>query len=398
MRILNHDRSGHPFQVQLSRELARRGHQVLHSYATFFQTPKGSLSKLKEDPDTFDVVGIELDEPFQKYAYLKRRAQELKYSRLLIDQIQAFSPDVVILANVPPDAQTAVYKALKHTNKKLVFWVQDLYGIAIKKILNKKLPLLGEFVGGYYSWLEKKLLLQSDEIVLITEDFHPLMSAWGVSKEKTHVIPNWAPLNELPVRPKNNEWAINHSLEDKFCILYSGTLGMKHNPDLLLQLARHFQDKPNIEIVVVSEGLGADWLQEQKQRYNLGNLKLMPFQPFLQYPNVLGSSDILVAILEPDAGIFSVPSKVLSYLCSERPLLLAVPLENLAARIVTQHKAGVVVDPLDIEGFVAAANDMIDNHVLSREFAKNGRSYAEKMFNIEMIGRQFEKIILTMLH
>ncbi len=31
MRILVHDYSGHPFQAQLSRELARRGHDVVHS-------------------------------------------------------------------------------------------------------------------------------------------------------------------------------------------------------------------------------------------------------------------------------------------------------------------------------------------------------------------------------
>jgi hypothetical protein len=36
MRILISDYSGHPFQVQLSRELARRGHGVTHSYSTGF--------------------------------------------------------------------------------------------------------------------------------------------------------------------------------------------------------------------------------------------------------------------------------------------------------------------------------------------------------------------------
>ena len=34
MRILVHDHSGHPFQAELSRELARRGHVVTHSFAT----------------------------------------------------------------------------------------------------------------------------------------------------------------------------------------------------------------------------------------------------------------------------------------------------------------------------------------------------------------------------
>ena len=44
LRILVSDYSGHPFQVQLSRELARRGHEVIHSYSAGFQTPKGNLA------------------------------------------------------------------------------------------------------------------------------------------------------------------------------------------------------------------------------------------------------------------------------------------------------------------------------------------------------------------
>ena len=44
LRIAVHDYSGHPFQVQLSRALAERGHEVLHLYSTRFQTPRGPLA------------------------------------------------------------------------------------------------------------------------------------------------------------------------------------------------------------------------------------------------------------------------------------------------------------------------------------------------------------------
>ena len=42
MRVLVHDFSGHPFQVELSRELARRGHEVTHSYCPAWVSGKGS--------------------------------------------------------------------------------------------------------------------------------------------------------------------------------------------------------------------------------------------------------------------------------------------------------------------------------------------------------------------
>ncbi len=42
MRILVHDYSGHPFQAQLSRELARRGHDVVHSTCTAYVSGKAT--------------------------------------------------------------------------------------------------------------------------------------------------------------------------------------------------------------------------------------------------------------------------------------------------------------------------------------------------------------------
>lgn len=51
MRLLVHDYSGHPHQVQLSRELAKRGHEVLHLYAGFLQTPRGDQGRIRTRQD-----------------------------------------------------------------------------------------------------------------------------------------------------------------------------------------------------------------------------------------------------------------------------------------------------------------------------------------------------------
>jgi glycosyltransferase involved in cell wall biosynthesis len=351
------------------------------------------LIKKPADPSGFSVIGINLDKPFQKYSLVKRRFQEIEYAKLLVAQIREFYPDVIILANTPPDAQAYVYRKLGHSGIKLIFWVQDLYGIAIKRILRKRAPILGDLVGYYYIRIERELLRQSDEVVLITGDFVELAHQWGIKPERIHVIPNWAPIEEIPVRSKSNPWAQEHRLTGQFCFLYSGTLGMKHNPDLLLQLALRFREDSQTQVVVVSEGLGADWLREKKQQLALDNLVLLGFQPFDKMPDVLGTADILVAILEPDAGVFSVPSKVLTYLCAQCPLLLAVPPENLAARIVSQNEAGLVVNPTDTEAFIKAAETLKNDTVLQQKCGENALAYAEKHFNISEIGNQFEKIV-----
>ena len=81
-RILIHDYAGHPFQIQLSRELPRRGYDVLHLYSGHNNTPRGDLEKRISDPDSLTVEGILTKKTIQKYSFIKRRSQEIEYGKI----------------------------------------------------------------------------------------------------------------------------------------------------------------------------------------------------------------------------------------------------------------------------------------------------------------------------
>ena len=392
-RILIHDYAGHPFQVQLSRELARRGYNVLHLYFGLNNTPKGDLEKRISDPDTFAVEGVYTKEPIQKYSYLKRWFQDIEYGNLMAARIKAFKPDFLLSSNTPLDSQKIIMRACNHAGTKFIFWLQDLSGLAAMKLLRNKIPVLGALVGWYHIQLERRMLRLSHQVVLISEDFKSILLEWQVASNSIIVIPNWAPLDELPVREKNNPWSSQHGIQDKFCFLYTGGLGLKQDPNMLLQLALHFKSNPDIRVVVISEGPGGAWLRGKKREFGLENLIVLGYQPFIQMPEAMASGDVLVTTLEPGAGIFSVPSKALSYLCAARPQLLAVPLENLAAKIVIKNNAGLVVPPGDVVAFVRSAERLVKDAALREMCSRNARMYAERTFNIQTIGDQFESIL-----
>ncbi|MCP3873869.1 MAG: glycosyltransferase family 4 protein [Desulfobacteraceae bacterium] len=395
MRILINDHAGHPFQVQLSRCLAKRGHDVLHTYCALLSTPRGALIRNDNDPDTFKVEGVLTRKEFSKYSLMSRFLQEKELGRANVTRLAAFQPDVCISANTPLGAQTMMINECRQNGIKFVFWAQDLLGVGIRNNVRKKLPILGNFIGLYYCRLEQMLLRRSDEIVIITDDFQPIMRSAGIPDKKIHVIENWAPLEELPVKQKTNQWSFQHGLDKKFCFLYSGTLGMKHNPELIVTLALAFKTQKDVAIVVITEGIGAEFLKSKKEKLGLSNLILFPFQPFRDLPDVLATGDVLLAILEPDAGVFAVPSKVLTCLCAQRPLLLAVPPENLASVIVTDSRAGFAVSPSNFKCFTETANKLYQDGELRNEFAMNGRIYAEKTFDIERITDKFENMLVA---
>jgi glycosyltransferase involved in cell wall biosynthesis len=385
-RILVHDYSGHPFQVQLARSLARRGHEVLHVYSESFQTPKGDLAARPDDPLRFRIAGLSLSEPFQKSSFLKRRAQEIEFGRMVAHEIRRFQPDIVLSSNAPLDTQAVIHKAARACGARFVFWLQDIYSEAIGRFLPATFPLIGNAVARRYQRLEFGLLRQSDHVVAITDDFVPYLRQNGIAPGRISVIENWAPLDEMrSVEPKQSESEIGNG---PIRVVYAGTLGYKHNPDLLMQAAKALP----VAIDVHSEGTIAESLACRATVEGVNNLRVKPWVPFADLPDVLGGADILIAMIEEGAGAFCVPSKVLTYFGCGRPVLASVPRNNLARRLIERADAGLASDPDDAAGFIDNLRGLADDAGLRRRLGSNGLAYARANFAIEPITDRFEAI------
>jgi colanic acid biosynthesis glycosyl transferase WcaI len=393
MRIVVHDYAGHPNEVYMSRELARRGHDVLHLYAGSIETPRGELVKRPQDAPTFEVDGIFLEKPFLKHTYVRRQLQEIEYGRLLAIRVAKFKPEVVLSGNTPLFPQARLLRMCHRSGIAFVFWVEDVYSLAVDAGLRKKFPVVGGLVGGHYMRLEKKLLRQSDKVVLISEGFAPTVQRWGVPMEDVYVEPLWPPLDELPVIPKDNDWSRRHGFDRTMNLMYAGTLGTKHNPETLAKLAEHFRDRPEVRVIVISEGAGTRYLQKRKSESGLDNLVLMPYQPYDELPQVMGAADVLLGLLEASAGEFSVPGKVLSHFCAARPQVAAVPLVNRAAKVIQESGGGYAIAVGDDKAFLDAVQRLVDDDNLRQEMGRRAREYAETAFDIRKIGKRFEEIL-----
>ncbi len=391
--IFLHDYAGHPFQAELSRELARRGHHVTHGFFAADTGPKGVLERTAGDPPTLSFAAIDIGEPYSKGSFVKRRFQDLAYGRAAAAAIDAARPDIVISGNTPTEAQGFLVKAAQRSDARFVYWCQDFYSIAVSKILSRKLPVVGAGIGLYYTALERAQMRASDGVIVITDDFSPQARAWGVALEKLHVIPNWGAIDQIPLLPKINAWSTEHGLTDELVFMYTGTLGLKHNPMLLIDLARRYKGDPRVRIVVVAAGVGVAALEAAKAAENLDNLMLLGLQPFERFAEVLASADVLTGVIERDAGVFSVPSKVLSYLCAGRPVLLAAPKENLAARNVRAQACGLVVEPEDIDGWCAEADTLLRDEGVRARMGAASRAYAEEHFVLDRVGDRFEEVM-----
>jgi glycosyltransferase involved in cell wall biosynthesis len=263
----------------------------------------------------------------------------------------------------------------------------------MSNLLRKRYPFVGPLVTRYYACVERSLLRRADQVICICDDFADYVHNWGVDPNRCNVIENWASREEIAPLPADNEWSRMHGLSGKTVFLYAGTLSIKHDPDILLQLARANICDSSFVLVVASEGPGADWLREQVCNEKLETLKILPFQPYEVLPQMLAAASVLVALIEPHAAQFSVPSKILSYMAAGRAVLLSAPASNFGSRLLEKANAGIVTPPGDLDTFLRAAAMLVADEVGRERYAANARHYAEENFDIRALGDRFQTII-----
>ena len=385
-KIVIHDYAGHPFQLDLSIALAKNGFEVFHIYTSSSGGPKAGFER---EISNLKIINFEVSN-INKSNFVKRYFQERDYGLRLVKKINQINPDIVISANTPLTAQNNLCNWCRKNDKKFIFWLQDIISVAASSILVKKIGFLGKIVSWYFEYLERKILNRSDAIVSICDQFNDILAKWNINT-KSYVIPNWAPIKEMPMHDKNKEWLKKHNINQKFVCLYSGTMGMKHNPDVILDAAKKISNQEDIVFVIISEGEGANYLKENKEKYNLKNIMILPFQNFSDLPMIFGCSDALITILEDDAGVFSVPSKLWSYYCSGKPSILSVPKDNLTALITNQYKTGLVSTDKDIVDLIIKIKQ--NKNEIANKMGANARSYAEENFHIDSILEKFLNVL-----
>lgn len=397
MDVLLHDFSGHPFQAELARRLAGRGHNVTHLSSGEYVSGKGLLQTRPEDPASLSFETISLGRPFDKYSVGRRVRWELDYGLAACEKLEA-QFDAVIMCNVPLFALARFVREARRQDTPWLFWHQDVYSAGMAEELRRRLPAPAATAAAWsLDRLERHCARQAGEIVAIGELFTEVYKRWRVDPDRVSVIPNWAPLDEIFVSERDNPQAkmLFPGDENVLRLLYSGTLGRKHNPQLLVDLLRRTRAAGvNAVLTVVSEGEAADDLRATAAGDPDLPLHVVGFQPAEALTDTLASADVLIGLLEVEASAFSIPSKMLTYMAAGRPVLGLMPPSNAAAADAVSC-GGFAVDPTH-EGVGDAVQWLVSVASRPEERADIGRQMrelAERRFDPVRITEEFESVL-----
>ena len=248
---------GHPFQVALSRRLAARGHEVAHAYFAGDPGPKGALRPRGPD-DPVRFLGIGIGRPYDKGALVGRHLGDVRLrarggrGRWRRSGRRWWSRGTrrrrrrreVMRASCRARARRSCSGCRISTASRC----RGCCGGGSGRRARRSGRSIGRWSGGSFG--------RATGSCVITDDFRPLAEAWAERGAQVATIENWGALDEIWPGTRDNGFAREFGLADGFNFLYAGTLGLKHDPALLIALAEAVRGRGRMVVVGQGSGMG----------------------------------------------------------------------------------------------------------------------------------------------
>jgi len=225
-------------------------------------------------------------------------------------------------------------------------------------------------------------------IVAVTPGMRRLMVKRGIPEHRVVLIPNGAdtdcftpPTDQTP-SSENGKWTV----------LYSGTHGLVHGMESILDAAEELLDDERVRFVMVGDGVAKDALVEDAGRRNLSNVEFLPSQQPKQLAQRIRSADVCIATTT--AGTFSegtIPVKMFDYMACGKPVIAAVAGD--ARTIVAEADGGVVVAPGDSSALATAVRELLKNEDERHRLGKNGHDYVKWSYSRQHLAGRMNDLL-----
>ena len=287
--------------------------------------------------------------------------------------LRAKNCDVIFAPSTPP-IQGAMVALLKKIKK--IPFVYNLQDIFPDSLVGTSLAKKGSLLWKMGRIIENFTYRNADKIIVISEGFKKNIMAKGVPEEKIVVVYNWVDEEAVKHIPREeNKLFDKYGLDrNKFYITYSGNIGLTQNMDMLLEVSKELESEPNIQFVLIGDGAYKEKVKELIANKNIGNVTMLPFQPYEDISHVFSLGDVGLVISKPGVGENSVPSKTWSILSASRPVLANFD-ENELKEIVDKHRCGIFTKAGDKQAFKDAILRLYQEQGLCEELGRNGRQF-----------------------
>lgn len=324
----------------------------------------------------------------QKTNIIEKGLGQISLERVFQNAIKTYFANVkfdLLLYSTPPITFPKVIESVKKDNPqvKTYLLLKDIFPQnAVDMGMLSKTGVKG-LLYKFFRAKEKKLYALSDYIgcmspanVKYVLDHNP-----EISKDRVEVAPNSLELVELENSVDNSVLAKYNLPSDKPIFIYGGNLGVPQGIPFLIKCLEANADRDDCHFVVVGNGTYyqklADWYETAQPK----SVTVMKGLPKADYDQLVRSCSVGLIFLDYRFTIPNFPSRLLSYLEYQMPILCATdPISDIGP-IAEKNDFGFYIPSNDVNAFTHSVNRILACDI--KMMGKNGYDFLKENYLVE---------------
>lgn len=291
----------------------------------------------------------------------------------------------LILYSTPPITFTKVVKAIKNRDGAKSY-------LLLKDIFPQNAVDLGMMKE---NGILHRLFRRKEELMYSVSDFIGCMSPANVDYVLNHnpqipvknveVCPNSIQLDNFQLAEKESSYIRKkYNLKKGVTIfIYGGNLGKPQGLDFLLEILESNKNKQDRFFIIIGSGTEWNKISEWFRLNDISNAILLTGLPKLEYDKLVKACDVGLIFLDKRFTIPNYPSRLLSYLEYQMPIIAATDLNSDLGSIAFQNKYGFFCENGNLVDFNEQLDKLAGNQTLIREMGKNGYQFLSNNYTVD---------------
>ena len=311
--------------------------------------------------------------------YLVKRAIRKHFSKIRFD---------LVIYPTPPITFCGAVSYIKKRNHAATYLM--LKDIFPQNSLDLQMLSKGGIKGLIYRVFrrkEQKLYAISDHIGCMSDGNvrYLLEHETHIPREKIGLCPNAIKIHDVSLSAEE-KLALRKKYglpADRKILLYGGNVGKPQGIDFILRCLKTIKDRKDVCVLVVGSGTEYHRLEAHREEIRQENLYLMKEISPADFDHLTACCDIGLVFLDHRFTIPNIPSRILSYMQAEIPLLTATDPVTDLRQIVTENGFGLSCESVDEKEFVKALDQLLASDL--QAMGRKGRAFLEQEYDVNKV-------------
>ncbi|MDB5141263.1 MAG: hypothetical protein JWR12_3179 [Mucilaginibacter sp.] len=326
-----------------------------------------------------------------KPTLIKRLIQE--FSLIISASVNFFraqKPDVIVVFTTPISLGFLTCFFKKLYGCKLIINVQDFQleaasslGMANKKVSYKIL-----------SKIESYSYKHADLVTSISPSMYNILKhVKSLPENKIYLWPNWFESKPILKAQNHNNFRKHHNIsDDTILIAYAGNIGVKQGLELLVDLAKLFENESKLFFLIIGEGAAVGELKSYAKTKALSNLKFINLLNQTEYIDFLNDLDVFFLPQKKTEFDVYFPSKLLSLLDIKKLVLLSADKDSELYKTFVSFNLGLVSEYGNIDSIYQLLNQILADRNLFKRFNQSAEEYVSKFHKEKVLDEVLNKM------